>query len=558
LRRLLARWPDALCLAVLLLAVAWTMGPAALHPGSAIVGHQGHPGLQGDMIFQWNLWRQLQEGQLPHLLHSPYLRYPLGQDFALKVAFSLNLAIGIPFLAVFGLWAGHNLALVFTLWLNGAAMYALGRWRGATRGFSLGAALVFALGPFAALKLDQGFTHKLVLFPIPLFLLALLAALREPGRRAWALLFGAAGLVVWAYPPYLGFCGVLVAPLALGELGRRWSWSGWVAPVAVLALLAAGVGAGAWLVAHRVVAPAALDLSLARFATEGGYLEPARFFRWFPYLDVPHGAPQAFVRGLPLGVPVLAGLLALGAAVRPGRERGLALGALLLLLLMAGPWWLDGGQPVTVAGQAVPLPLRWLGALPLGAAFRMPIRALPVVQAGLLLAAAGLLVRLRGLRPPLRAILPSAAGLVMVLEAWFLFPEYHHLEAGPLAIPAFCEDPATLGPGALYHLPVTTVGPHLQGYVGVLCDRPMVNADLFGEPATAFAPTGATPEALAAALARLSAAGVETIVVHREEYAVSSQPWQAAAVEAWLTERLGEPRLDERWNLAAYRLAGPR
>ncbi|MFH1464910.1 MAG: hypothetical protein ABIO70_11050 [Pseudomonadota bacterium] len=556
LRLLKAYGLDGLCLLALLGALAWMMGPGLLSPADWIVGHQSHPGLQGDMIFQWNLWRQMAEGHLPRLLHSPYLAFPGGQDFALRVAFSLNLAIDLVFLRVFGLWRGHGLGLAFTLWLNGAAMYALARWRGAGRGFALGAALVFAFGPYAGLKLSQGFTHKMVIFPIPLFLLALLAALREPRPRAWALLAAAAGLVTWAYPPYLGFCLVLTAPMLLGELARRRGWRPWVAPVAALAGVAALVGTGAWLVGHHVVAPAAMDLGIGHFFTEGGYLEPANLVRWFPYLDVPHGAPQEFVRGLPLGLPLLAGALTLAAALRPGRERGLALGALALLVLMAGPWPLHDGELVALFGRVVPLPLRYLSALPLGSVFRMPIRSMPVVQAGLLLAAAGVLVRLRvrGLSAGQRGLLQAAVGLAMVLEGWFVFPEYHRLVVQEVATPSFCQEPGVLGPGALYHLPLTTAGPHVQGYISVLCDRPMVNADLFGEPSTVFPRAAASQEEKLAFLTKIVREGTDTVVVHRGEASSVEDLRLLRAAESWLVEACGEPLLDERWNLAAYRI----
>jgi hypothetical protein len=546
------RWPDLLCLALLLAAVLWMLGPMVLEPAGRLIGHPDHPGGQGSFIFQWTNHRLVRDGQLPFQLFSPYLHAPEGQPFELKVAFSLSLVIEGLFQWALGLHRGQGAALASILWLNGAALFALIRWRGAQRSFALAAALVFALGPYASIKLDQGFDHKIVLFGMPLFAFAVLRLTKAQSKAGLVLLGIGSAALIWSYPPYLGYCVLALLPLTLAELSRR--WGGWRAR---LLLWTTGLGAlaaivlGALALAGGWQLPATLELGLDTFLTEGGYLEPGRFHRWFPYVEAPMGAPAAFLRTLPLGLPVMAGGLAIAAAWRDRQARSLLLGAGILLTLMAGPWLLHDGELVTTAGHPVPLPLRLVGTLPLSSVFRMPIRMLPAVQVALLLAGAGLLASL----PRARWTAPVVAGLslVLVLESWLLFPEYRSLRSHTAAIPSFCGADGALAPGALYHLPVDSIYPHHYGYLSALCDRPMMNGDLFEPPVIPAPDAEASPEDRQRFLAEIAAAGVVAVVLHPRELQDGGAPERA-----WLEASCGPPLEDTELELLAYPLPSPR
>ncbi|MCD4750109.1 MAG: hypothetical protein K8R59_12115, partial [Thermoanaerobaculales bacterium] len=74
---------------LLLIATLVLTWPLILHMDTYTVGLLDHPGLQGDLFFQWNIGRQMEEGGTVNYLRSPYTRYPEGQAFRAKIAFSL-------------------------------------------------------------------------------------------------------------------------------------------------------------------------------------------------------------------------------------------------------------------------------------------------------------------------------------------------------------------------------------------------------------------------------------------------------------------------------------
>ncbi|MDP7110364.1 MAG: hypothetical protein QGH45_00300, partial [Myxococcota bacterium] len=243
-------WIWAAALAVLVAAVLATAWPLPASLGRALPGPLDHPGLQGDIFFQWNLWRQMESGTFPDHMGTDYLRVPEGQEFETKVGFSLNLALFALLMVPFDLLTAHNLAVLLILLLNGVAMFAALRTRRGPALLSLGAALAYAIGPYVFLKLDQGFVQKSMIFTVPPFVAFALAWL-ETFR--WRHALGAGAMVVVAatiYPPYavyhLLFAAAL-APLVLAQRGRgrlALALVGAMAAVTALTLLLLPPGGG--------------------------------------------------------------------------------------------------------------------------------------------------------------------------------------------------------------------------------------------------------------------------------------------------------------------------
>ncbi len=568
------RWPvliaGALVLACAVLLASWPL-PARL--GTSLPGSLDHPGLQGDLFFQWNLGQQMEQGRFPDHLRTDYLRVPEGQEFETKVAFSLNLALFTLLMLPFDLLPAHNLAVLLILLLNGLAMYGTMVARHRSVPFALGAAIAFAVGPFVFLKLDQGFVQKAMIFTVPPFLLFVLQ-LTE--RFRWRSALGAGAMVVLAaavYPPYAAYNLLFAAILVPASLAARRRWrgalgttGGLVAFGAVL-LLFSPQGGGGLEVAFEARAPAtALD----------GTLDPFRPFRWHPYRQVPPGAPVEFVRSLPMGLPVLATALCLVAAFRRrGRALPLLLAAGTFSLLMAGPYLARGGELVTIAGHPIPLPLALVGGTPYSLGFNYPVRLAPWVIAALLIGAGDgdrwlrewLSARAPG-KPAWVAIASVLLALALVVEGRLLFPEYRRLHVEEVTTPEYCslipEGAATL------HLPYHAPGPHVYEFACVLCDRPTANSSLAASPPQRIPLPGDPEEVQRAFLDELAQAGVSHVLVHPPYYAEIGRMAEhhepslgppelghsGRAVESWLSMLCGASRQFVGEGVHAYPVPG--
>ncbi len=565
-----------LAAAVLALATAALTWPLPARLGSHVPGHVEHPGLQGDLFFQWNLQQQMREGYLDHLW-TPFLCHPAGQDLRAKVAFSLHLALYVALMLPFDLLPAHNLAVLLILLLNALSAWWLLWDRFRSSAYALAGALLLAFGPFVLLKLDQGFVQKIVLFPIPLFALFFLRLLAHHRRRD-ALAAGAClvlGLLV--YPPCAVFdlalgLALLGAALARGEVSRRL-----LAPVglALLTLVPAlalvwATGRDDFLLVDR------LHLSPQEFHGEGGFLDPFHPLRWHPYLGTFPGKPhQALVETLPLGLPLVPFALAVAAVV--GRRRGAAVllaFAALLAVVMVGPYLTRSGELVTVAGRPVPMPFLLLAKLPFGQVLRFPIRLYPWLLVTLLLAGGEGLAWLQewaGRRPRLARVapaLPLVAGLLMVVEPRLLLPELNRLVVEEVATPAWCAATPRPGRGAVLHLPYLAAGPHEVLYQAVACGTAVANPLGWHEPVVPIPPPDATPAAVRRFVRSLQAAGVDRVVVHRDGYRLWAERdgghepslgsprgrFEGRDVEAWLERALGPPEAFAADDVLLYRV----
>jgi len=569
---------------VLLLATLAFTWPLPARLDSHLPGHLEHPGLQGDLFFQWNLQQQLNEGYVDPLW-TPSLCYPSGQDLRAKVAFSLHLALYValmlPFgLLPFGLLPAHNLAVLLVLLGNAASAWWLLWDRFRSTAYALAGAILFAFGPFVSLKLDQGFVQKIVLFPVPLFALFFLRLLAHRRRRD-ALASGAClVLSLLVYPPCAVFnlllgLALLGAALARGEASRRL-----VAPVglAVLILVPAVVvvwatGRDDFLLVDR------MRLSVQEFHCEGGYLDPFHPLRWFPYLGTFPGKPhQDLVETLPLGLPLLPLTLAVAGVV--GRRRGVAILLALaaaLAVIMVGPYLTCAGELVTVGGRTVAMPFLLLAKLPFSQVLRFPIRLYPWLLIALLLAAGeGLawLEELAARRPRLARVapaLPLVASALMVLEPRLLLPEYRRLVVEQVTTPAYCADDWGPGTRAALHLPYLSPGPHDYLYQAVVCDTAISNPLGEHEPPIPIPSPDAGPAAVRRFLRQLAASGVDRVVVHRDGYrfwekrggseepSLGSPPgsFSGRDVEAWLERALGPPQSFPTDEVLVFRVPPP-
>jgi len=287
---------------LLLFATVILSWPLILHMDTHMVGNLGHPGLQGDVFFQWNIGRQMEDGGQVDYLRSPYVRFPEGQAFRAKVAYSLHLALYTGFMLVVDLLTARNLAILLVLFLNAVAAWSLARERFRSFVFAFAFAILFAFSPFIYLKLNQGFLQKATLFYLPLFVLFFLRLLEEYRVRdaIGSAFFFMVGVLV--YPPSAVYTTMLGAALLLGSNLRSLPLRRLVRPFAVFCLcvvpcvlLVLTTGKDDFVLVHR------MNLDLEHFRSQGGFLDAFHPFYFFPYVGTFTGQPfQAFVERPPL------------------------------------------------------------------------------------------------------------------------------------------------------------------------------------------------------------------------------------------------------------------
>ena len=550
--------------------------PLAASLSTHLPGFTDHPGLQGDLFFQWNLQRQMDEGSVNHL-ESPYTLHPEGERFRAKVAFSLHLALYVALMTVFDLFTAHNLAVLLILFSNAVAAWILFRDRSTSTVFAIACALLFAFGPWVQLKLDQGFVQKITLFHLPLFVFFLLRLLEQRRRRdaAWCAVFLVIGALV--YPPFAAFdlllASVLIASNTVLSRGSPRVF-GMLTGLAVVTTLIIAV---VWIVGREdFIIGDRLAVSLGSFRTQGGYFDLFHPWRCFPYLGTFGDRPfQIIVERLPLGLPLVPLALAAAAAVvgRPS-ARWLLVLSFGIITVMAGPYLLRSGELATIGGQPVPLPFLLLEQLPFSQAFRFPIRVFPWMLVALLLAsceAVGWLQHKVASRPRIlrwAGAVPGVAAVLILAEPWLVFPEYRGVHVERPRAPSICGEAETWTCGAVLHLPFYPPSPHDYLMTAVLCDQPIVNAWQRDPPPLTIPLPNASDEAIAVFAAALSAADVTAVVVHREAYRFYTdhpglvEPslgsrnlgFTGDDVCAWLEQAFGRPKILPADGVCAFRV----
>jgi formylglycine-generating enzyme required for sulfatase activity len=449
----------------------------------------------------------------------------------------------------------YNLLVALTLALNGFTAFLLFRRVAGTYWPGLVCGILFALSPYAFLKLEQGFLQKAILWWLPLFLLFLLRYLDDRRRRDAA----AAGLfwlgALLTYAPYAWFAAlaglVMVACRALGDrLGMGWGRDEISAAThpAESSLLR-----GLWPLASLAVAGVIFLLVLL----PGGGLQPPEgiipvavadapigsldifhAFRFFPYTGF-----RAPVEALPLGLSLSAAVFALVALLRRRPRAGSFLALVLVFLILAlGPFLNRNGEIIS----RMPLPYYAISLFaPWGRRLGYSIRALPFLELALLALAALALSGWRSSsRTPNRA---SVTGLLLslallgfgVAERAWLLPELYP----PVVTPAVISpDIAWLREHArvVLHLPFNVRGdePHEYCYLTARSNTRMMNPYLdFRTEGFPLPPLpNPDPAAMADYLAGLHRAGITHLAVHLEALDRPARRWRDAAGRETIVE----------------------
>ena len=373
----------------------------------------------------WNYWYVGEHLTEPRsLLRSDLQYHPFGTNVYLRIGNLLDIVLYQPFDRLLPEVTARNTFLWFVLWLDAMAMFLVAFRLSGRVGVSLAAAIVFTFNRFLFGELFYGRSTNLLVFPIPLFLLAGYQALLEGGVRrllAAAGLLAVAGLSYTYYGVFLVMAIAAMAPFHLWQLGVREFASRYLPRLGIVLGLTA-----------VFVLPAALPF------LDGGVRDVLASYQLFddPAVDIARGHDYAsenwfwtvvfehsltFVDALrSLGV---LSILALGLLVASARRhrRGLAFLAVAVmgLVLALGPFFMfspDSAIEMRSARESVSpihLPMLWLMKhVPYFVRFGHPERFIVVAQAGLLLAMASaapaVLSRLRGRR----ATAAAAVGIV--------------------------------------------------------------------------------------------------------------------------------------------------
>jgi len=196
-----------------LLSIVWTW-PLALHVRDHIPGGPGD-----NYSFVWNLWWMRHVLSHPSLgfFHSPYLFSPFGVDLINHPHTALSGFISATLLSHLSIIEAENLYIVFSLFLNALAAYALVYDITSERRLALLGGVAFGASPYIAAHL-LGHFDLLAAWVIPLFALFLRRALREGSVKS-AIVCGAL-VAVAAYSAY--YYVVYMALFAVAYALARW------------------------------------------------------------------------------------------------------------------------------------------------------------------------------------------------------------------------------------------------------------------------------------------------------------------------------------------------
>lgn len=454
-------WGGVVLLHLVAVLVHYAPDPAILR--------EGFLGSVSYGAYQETLWWYSYLGD--HLLHprawfhTDLQGYPLGVDpYHLYAGDLVPPLVFAPLRALLPLHQATNAFIVVVLAANGVAACGAVRALGGGWVPALLAGLLFACNPYADVQIEHGRLSLLLLFPIPLFVVAWLRCFGDGGPR-WPVAATLLLALTFLVYPYYGLFTALAAPLLpLVSQGAR---TGYLRKLGVLL-------AGAALLVALPMAPLLADY--------GGYTAyPDDCQAYAPCArDLP-GNFQAvlghslWVTDLPrhAASPLL--WIALLGLVGPRRVRGLAVLALVAWILALGPY--PVGRP---AGErercllALPLPYWGLHlTVPGFDGFSHPLRFLALAYALGALALGGLLQALAGRqrgRWPRRALaLGSVVLVAVVLARRAPVPA----EAPPYSPPAL----ATLGDGRSPLLLLPLQASDFLIYPQIQHGRPMFNSD---------------------------------------------------------------------------------
>lgn len=591
------RWPAAVGRALLVFALYLGAAAAATWPlvtqlDSQIVGHWFGDTTEYTRHIWW-IHESLRAGTLSFFTPNPLLLYPDGTTAAWLWTAPLQSFPQWLLLYVLPLPVAHNLVALATLALNGLAMWALVRWmlgphppapspwgerenapaaagtaHAATRGQSgsgegpgvtlaaVLAGLVFTLYPAFQGQLGAGHSGLLVLWPLPLYVMALMRA-ADSARPPWRWIAAAGALFAvsqWGnllllLYAVLPFTALFLLALLVRRRGRGLLWA--LAAVALGGLLSLpfalptlrDVTGGA--VAHEdgVVRYSASLLTIAAPSFYNPLYSGLTFNRAILGQDPFEGAGY---------VGWAAAALALIAAARVQRARFWLLLAALAWVASLGPLLKVLDTPVSLTADGHPsyiaLPWALVQNLPVLNIIRTPMRfnftvgLAMAVLAGYGAAVLGGWLTRSGSRRIAAGALAGIGLLIAVDYQWFVPMPTIPAEV-PASVRALGDDPAIR---AVFDVPWSHLLTDKDGlYLQTGHGLPLIAGHVTRR--TPLDPARGTllQETLDPYL--LNAAGVDVIILHRQ--------WDAdpAARAAVLTERFGPPLYDDE-RIAVWRV----
>jgi len=460
-RALLPALIAALLYAAAALILSW---PTAARPGSVLLGHPGNDTWNHVWGFWWVGEEILSHGRWPSW--TDLIAWPRGG--ALYFIDTLNALWTLPFQALFGPVATHNLVFLASLWFSAFCAWLLARHVVRDGAAALVAGAIYGFCPHLLAQAHNGITESLNAGWLALYLLTLLRLLERPsvprGLACWAALV-ACGLFNWYYGLFAGLISILLCAWRALQAAYPTAWwravkTGLVgaaafAPLAIVGLLA---------LQSSMDAPDALvnrdpdfvwnSLLYHNMSDLQCFFRPGRFYS--PDLRELYGEELLIVTYLGWSAILLAGW---GVAATPRRRRlwpWIALVAVFWIFSL-GPYLYAFGEYVELKGHRLPLPfLAFFEALPLFSRISHPFRFVVGVELGLGILAAFALARWARLRDRRRVWSAAIGACVLVLaETWAISPAVLPLAHSEARIPeAYTEITTDIEPGAVLDLPI--------------------------------------------------------------------------------------------------------
>ena len=160
--------------------------PVWAHPATEWPGGPGDPMLSMGFL-GWNPFA-LSHGLNP--LHDTFVNLPAGVNMAWNTTMPLASVVLWPVTAVFGVIAAYNTGMAAALALDGWCTFLWLRRRVRLQVAAWIGGLMMVLGPFAASR-ASAHLDLVLFFPVPLLLIALESAIRDPRRPLrWGALIG--------------------------------------------------------------------------------------------------------------------------------------------------------------------------------------------------------------------------------------------------------------------------------------------------------------------------------------------------------------------------------